>query len=321
MSVLLATKLSYPHRFVQTCLFVGRAVGQREVGCLAVIDEGLPGEWPPEIASAVSQFQQGDLVEKPPFFYVGAAKYGIWQLTREVGDETLSDELFELDSESCPPFGMVTTESCDLTEEGSARLKHPWVSISPVYDVSGRLDPDRFEPLRKGHLSYIRIVTADALPLGTWVVDARIEIPVEKSWLVGRTPIRTTIDDASRNAIAAFLADRRNRPVLGAAVNDSLIKGVRRWVERRPQVMQGVAEVRVALSGSVSDPDGAELVVVLDGSGDADAVRETWDEKWENLRNRTDQRNIALLANSYETYDSMTARRYRETYRLALDFG
>jgi hypothetical protein len=286
-----------------------------------VIDEGLPEEWPSEVLSAVSQFQQGDLVENPPFFYVGSARHGVWQLTREAGDVALDDELYELDSEFCPPYGMITTESCDLTEEDSARPKHPWVSISPVYDMSGRLDASRFELLRKGHLGYARLVTANSLPSGIWVVDARIEMPVEKGWLVGRNPIRTTTDDESRNAVAAFLAGRRNRPVLSAALNDSLIKAVRRWVERRPDVMKGVAEVRVAVSGSASDPDGAALLIVLDGSHDSDSVRQTWDTKWENLRNRTDERNIALVANAYETYDSMSARRYRESYRLALDFG
>lgn len=85
-----------------------------------MINEGLTDEWPADVIAAVSAFQQGDLVEKPPLFYVGSGRFGVWGLTREWGDTTLTEELFELDPEFCPPYGMITTETGDLTEEDAA---------------------------------------------------------------------------------------------------------------------------------------------------------------------------------------------------------
>lgn len=146
------------------------------------------GTWPAAVQEAVASFEQGALVEAPPFFYVGSAKYGIWRFTREIGDVDLPSELFELDPEEAPKYGMITTETCDLVEE-AGRPRQPWISVAPVFLLEN-LDGNSSSLLRKKRVAYMRQLTAPQFSDGTWVVDVRIEFPIEKSWLVGREPIQ-----------------------------------------------------------------------------------------------------------------------------------
>lgn len=153
-----------------------------------MIDEWIdPQVWPQAVQDAAAQFEQGAIVEQPPFFYVGSAEYGIWRLTRETGDPSLSSELFELDPLDSPPFGMITTETCDLVEE-DGRPRQPWISVAPVYELAN-LDTNTLSLLANNRVAYMRRLTAERFSESTWVADVRIEFPVEKSWLVGKQPI------------------------------------------------------------------------------------------------------------------------------------
>src|SRR5438094_537823 len=90
--------------------------GARPVECLrVVIDDGLPEEWDPRVREASLGFKQGHLVAEPPLLYVASAQYGVYSLTRQFGDPAQADEIFE--SEQRPPYGLITTETCDVTEE------------------------------------------------------------------------------------------------------------------------------------------------------------------------------------------------------------
>jgi len=290
-----------------------------------VIDDDLIEDWPPDVVIAVSDFEQANLVERPPFFYVASARYGLWRLTLEFGDPDLPDELFEVDSEFCAPFGMITTETCDLVEE-DGRPKQPWFAVAPVYKLSDDIDPNVLDLLNEGRIGYLRRLTSEVLGDGIWVVDARIEFPIEKSWLVGKAPIRAHGMDGKPISVAEFLARRRDRPVLCSALHKELIRPMRRWIERlrperRKEALDGVAEVRLALAGSPLDPDGAGLIVLGDKDPVPATVREQWDGKWDSWRQRLDSVNISLLANGYHTYDSLSARHYRESFEIPLEFG
>jgi hypothetical protein len=287
-----------------------------------VINEGLTDEWPPEVIAAASAFQQGDLVERPPLFYVGSGRYGVWRLTRELGDATLTDELFELDPDFCPPYGMITTETCDLTEE-DGRPRQPWISIAPVYDATSIMDENMIDLLDRGRLAFLRRVTSEIMPEGVWVVDARIEMPFEKSWLVGRTPIRTCKDEIESGLLAGFLAGRRDRPVLSKALYTGLITPMRRWIEnlsaaRRAVALDGVSEVRLTIAGSPVDPDGVGLIVLSEKDPVSTPMIQAWDKKWDNWQQRLERESISLLGNAYKSYDSLSAREYRESIQIPL---
>ena len=248
-----------------------------------MIDEWIdPQVWPQAVQDAAAQFEQGAIVEQPPFFYVGSAEYGIWRLTRETGDPSLSSELFELDPLDSPPFGMITTETCDLVEE-DGRPRQPWISVAPVYELAN-LDTNTLSLLANNRVAYMRRLTAERFSESTWVADVRIEFPVEKSWLVGKQPIPAFNTLGDKADLAVFLSRRRDRPVLAGQLHKALLTPMRRWIERKKPEQRGhilaeVAEVRVAVSGNPLDPDGASLIVLGDNAPVPDAVRQAWDAK------------------------------------------
>jgi hypothetical protein len=288
-----------------------------------VIDDWIDADdWPSAVQEAVGQYEQGDLVEKPGFFYIGSARHGIWRFTREVGDASLPDELFELDQEEAPPWGMITTETCDLVEE-EGTPRQPWVAIAPVYKIEG-LDSNKLSLLENGRVAYMRKLTAPRFNGEVWVVDVRVEFPVEKSWLVGRSPVQAFQSAQEKIELATFLSRRRNRPVLANDLHKELLTPLRRWIERakgrREAILSRVLEVRVAISGSPLAPDGALLILIGDKEPIPESAREMWEEKWPDWQRRLDQVGISLLANEYATLDNLSARRYNESFRVPLQF-
>lgn len=290
-----------------------------------MIDEWIdPRAWPQAVQDATAQFEQGDIVEQPPFFYVATAEYGIWRLTRETGDTSLSSELFELDPRDAPPMGMITTETCDLVEE-DGQPRQPWISVAPVYELAN-LDTNNLSLLANNRVAYMRQLTATRFSGSMWVADVRIEFPIEKSWLVGKHPVQAFQTPEERADLAVFLSRRRDRPVLAGQLHRSLLTPMRRWIEckrpqQRGQILAEVAEVRVAISGNPLDPDGASLIVLGDKEHVPEAVRQAWDAKWSDWQAKMDEADMALLPHKYATLDSLSAREYLESYRVPLEFA
>jgi hypothetical protein len=292
-----------------------------------MIDEGIPGEWPPAVISAVMAFQQGDLVRDPPFIYVAAPRHAVWDHSRpSLDDEEVEQDTIELVAESGSLYGMIATETCDLTEEDRPYRKHPWFSLAPVYAAPEAIGDYTLGLIKGGRYSYLRSITDSALGDGTWIVDARILVPVEKSWLVGKIPIRIYSDSERLTEVADFFANRFRRVDLDKRLHEALIKPLRRWLEqlslaRLTDVMGNVMEVRLAVSGDPLNPDGASLILIVDDKSNIEKVKMEWDRKWDNWRGRAEKVGIALIQNSYETYDSLSARSYRESLPIDTSFN
>lgn len=125
---------------------------------------------------------------------------------------------------------MITTETCDLTEE-ERDPRQPWISIAPVYKLN---EPSAaiLKLLQSDRLAYMRLLRGEQFSDSAWVTDLRIEFPMEKGWLVGRSPIVAFNSEESRVDLARFLAGRRDRPVLSHQIHKALIVPVRRWIEK-----------------------------------------------------------------------------------------
>ena len=143
-----------------------------------MIDRGLAHPWPQEVVDAARRFCQGTVISVPPMFYGRVADHAVWR-TPVDSDVRFGDiELVTLPADI--PYGIITTQTCDVAE---ARMpRRPWIQVAPVYQLTAAREttpPDYLVPLPGG-----------ALGEGTWFADLRIEIPVEKSILVGREPIQ-----------------------------------------------------------------------------------------------------------------------------------
>lgn len=200
-----------------------------------MIDEGLPAIWPPSAVDAVKPFRQGDLVESPPFFYAASGDCPIWSLTVRMVEDGYDASIPVLADEDAPLYGIITTQSCDLTEQPPAgrtrKPRRPWFQIAPVCPA------DRFSKeqvngsLKGGQFLYLMPLRPPGLE-GLWFADLRIEMPVEKGWLVGRARIPGFDDLAGYRNFAERLQYLAGRVASEGGVTDRMLDHLRAFLRK-----------------------------------------------------------------------------------------
>jgi len=282
-----------------------------------VIDAGIPSSWPAEVLKALARFKQGDLVPHPPFFYVAQPAFGIWDLTGAEGGNA-SEELFELAEDQRPAYGLITTQTCDLVEEG--RPDHPWLQVSPVYELLD-VPEDQLELLRDHRRSHLVLLDSPSLD-GVWVADLRIEMPIEKSWLVGKDPTPSFRTEEQLEVLAQRLAAKKDRPALANSVMTAVVRPLANWLRGNAGRAEAakVDELRLAVAPSRLEVDRAGLLVLTDGAPLGAADRAPWDRWWQRTQPRAADAGIDLIGNQYESYDSLSARELRASVSLNFSY-
>lgn len=184
--------------------------------------------WPSDVLATLREFRQGDLFDNPVFFYYGTVADGLpWEpaaMEEEGGDEQAAAipaprEFDIVDFEpTSEVYGIITTQTCDLFEEGAPA--QPCFQASPVHRLPGEV-AERTLP---GY--FVRLDPSD-LPPGVWVADLRIEVPIEKTFLVGRRRLVAFPDEAGYLRFASALGRRRDRAALDAGLVDAVAKTLR----------------------------------------------------------------------------------------------
>lgn len=200
----------------------GGDIGGRDV---LSIDQGLPAsrsDWPPSVLASCGRFSMGDVVEDPPFFYYADPTFAIWRPTVDYAATSEGPEIVDA-VDYGPRFGMIVSQTCDIGEVDSELPARPWIQISPVYDLAS-IDGSTRSLLKqgKGPLHLVYLARLDERVPGFWVADLRVEFPVEKSFLVGRTPIPGFRDERDQRRLGRRLAYLRGRPAWASSV----VKGV-----------------------------------------------------------------------------------------------
>jgi hypothetical protein len=182
-----------------------------------VIDGGLHLPWPPEVTSKLATFRQGSLIQSPPFAYHASTLHPIWAASRLAATGSDSLMLVELDPADCPPYGIITTQCCDIDEAGP-RPRKPWVQVAPVYEVPP--DDPSLGNVRRWRVHHLAPVTA----LGPcWVADLRIEFPIEKSWIAQQVPIHGFNSPDEFAEFSKHCGNYRTRPALANSVYDEVL--------------------------------------------------------------------------------------------------
>jgi hypothetical protein len=283
-----------------------------------VIEEGLGQPWPDEVRAAVRPFLQGHLIEKPPLFFAADLRHPVWQTTRLAADltpaEDRGEDFVEVLAEQRPAYGIITTQSCDLAEE-RPDPRQPWLAVAPVDQVdphSALLDRD-----------YIYRLTPLTLGGEVWVADLRIELPLEKSLLVGRMPIDAFPDERGYIQFARFLARRRGRPALASVVHE-VLSGVTRRLKDEDNGQRRLAraarrniyKLKLAIEdGSFLDPVAAKLYVVTAGDP-TDETRAWFDLWWNAARRVAEERGLQLLPTGWMNAAAVDARLYDELIEM-----
>jgi len=200
-------------------------------------------------------------------------------VAEEIAEDDRSEDFVDLALDDRPAYGIITTQSCDLSEERPGP-RQPWLAVAPVYEVT----PD--SALRDR--DYVFELAPPEIDGGVWVADLRIEMPLEKGLLVGRAPIEAFSDEAGYVAFANFLARRRGRPALASVFHEVLgatttrlktERNAHRVLARRAR--RNVYKLMLALEdGTRLAPVAAKLYVITDGPPTEDA--RTWFDLWWN---------------------------------------
>lgn len=180
--------------------------------------------WPEAVVEAAAQFVCGDVVASPPFFYFADPEHGVMTSTRAYLELGYSGPEVIQASDLAADYGLITTQTCDLGELEYDPPTKPFISVAPIYDMSETLDKSIQSLLRQGKRiqGWLHVPALTRLADGFWVVDLRIEMPIEKSWLVGRTPIKGFETEEGAQRVGELGAEMRTRPAWATAVSDVL---------------------------------------------------------------------------------------------------
>jgi hypothetical protein len=272
--------------------------------------------WPQDVLSAVADFRQGTLISSPPpFSYYGDPENPLPPLRPVQGGDRpgTPPQKREFDFVETDPydFGVITTQTCDLAEEG--RPAQPFFQACPVFKID-----DAVVTLP----SYLAPLDPPDLPEGSWVADLRLEVPLEKSVLVGRRPIEGFPDEQGYLDFARRLGRRRERP----AVASELVDAVARTLKRRKTNSSGfkrlmrdhVHSVRLAIDeGSRLNPTVARVHFYMNGpiQDDAREKLETW---WQVAYTEAEASGINLLPNAYHDCTRVDIDEYERTIPLGI---
>ncbi len=266
-----------------------------------MLDAGLPPAWPDAVPAATARFLQGHLIERPPLFYAANLDHPVWGLSTaaapDMPDDERVDALVDLAADQRPPYGIITTQTCDLAEEGR-QPRQPWLAVAPVFRFE-ESDPTL-------HRDYVAELDPPGLEGPVWAADLRIELPLEKSVLVGREPIDAFPDEQGYIEFAKVLARRRGRPALASIFHELLNVTTKQLKEegggRRGQareVRREIYRLKLAIQdGTRLDPRAARLFVVLH-SDTTPAVEDWFGEWWDRARRVAENEGLQLLPVTY----------------------
>jgi hypothetical protein len=266
-----------------------------------VIQEGLQDEWPSGVTAAVDPFQQGHLIELPPLFYATDLRKPIWSPGRavaaELADENPGEELIELDPEQRPRFGAITSQTCEIVEDRPQPLR-PWIQVAPVY---------RCEPGSKLlERDFILPLDPPDLEGEVWVIDLRIEMPLEKSMLMERTPIEAFADQRGYEDLGNQLGASRGRPALGGVIHETFtdamlaVRNVNKTSKKRvKRFRDDIYKLKLGIEeGTRLEPKSARLYVVTRDAPNEE-MTEFFGEWWDRAHEVAEAGGLALLETTW----------------------
>lgn len=279
-----------------------------------MIDKGMPprDSWPNGLLRKLREWEQGDVVANPPLFYFADPSAAIWEATRAYTDSSSGPEVILPPDEVLPPYGMVTTQTCDIAEEESSRPVRPWVQIAPIYPVTNW----KRKKLEGGKGPRYWLLVPDLPEDGIWVADLRIEVPIEKSWLAGQIRVEGFDNETEKRIVGRRLAWLKGRPAFSRELNEiqqSLFDALDRMesaeLETHETLLDQLEEVIVQVDSYLA-PTSVQLVFLTNVPLADDCRR--WLSEWrESSVEEASVTGLTLHALDFRTLTSVTAEEYR----------
>lgn len=261
-----------------------------------MIDKHIRRPWPPEVVEALARFKQGDVIVRPPFFYARHATLELFDAGGPVDGES---QVAELHPDDAPPYGIITSQTCDVDERGVP--EQPWLQVSPVYPLADEAPADK---------AYLVELTG---PLGgRHVADLRIELPLEKTLLVGREPIAGFETEREAEEFGRLLGVRRARAALADELVETTIALLRKRKANNKRLRRRVWPQLWRIGLQIEDgtrlrPVAVRLHVLSDGPPSDDV--KAWFASWEDTaRLEATSAGITLHTTVHHDATSMDAR-------------
>ena len=311
-------------------LCVGAERPERHLSSNHVLDLGIPGrdEWPTDVLEQVAAFRQGDLVAKLPMFYWADPGAPVFERTRDY--EGKLPGIVEMQEGWYFDYGMITTQTCDLADEGNGKPRFAWAQVCPVYNAKDPHPTDPAKHVLDGGTRKLILEGRDqhrmAVPVpgdGLWVADFRLEVPVERGWLAAQERIVVFSNDADRWEVGRRLAWLRARPAFDSrfvrSVQKPLVSALRVLATADPsryQLMHGeIAEVGVV---SASHAEMTDVIVTVLYDSLSAATKEWWLGQWEIWAELAEAEGLNLLPLEFADLGALSAAEYRRMTRLPL---
>jgi hypothetical protein len=278
-----------------------------------MIDRGVPNgdDWPEGVLESLRVWEQGDLVASPPFFYFADPQRAVWDGTRQYTETSVEPEVILPDEGLCPPYGMVTTQTCDIAEEESRRPLRPWVQIAPVYEVTDW----KKKKLEGGRGPRYWLLVPELEGKHPYVADLRIEVPVEKGWLAAQARVVGFADEESKRIVGERLM-LRGRPAFARELN-ALHTAIRELLDAQVDDDDNVGEALAAAVEEVALQLDSYLhptrvqVVFLTSADLNDECRDRLTSWRDDLAGAMDEAGVTLLAHDIRALATLPAAEYR----------
>jgi hypothetical protein len=294
-------------------------------------DLGIPEreEWPVGVLDEVAAFRQGDVVEELPLFYFADAARAVHARTRAYAAGGIASGTVVRFSEPAP-YGIVTTQTCDLAQEGDRRPNSAWVRLAPVYNAESphpvlenqKLVPGAARSLIKKGRDQFRM-WLPKLADGMWIADLTLEVTCERGWLASKARIEVFTTDEERQQFSQRLAWLAARPAFDSrfvrAVQQPVIAALRELAKtdapsyERMQLL--VAEIGVRLDNRLAT--GQATLAILHSGIDTD-LASWWEELWPVLYDNAASEGFNLFPLEILDLGQLSAAAYRSMTRVPL---
>jgi hypothetical protein len=238
--------------------------------------------------------------------------------------EEMRPDVIHLPERLIPPFGMITTQTCDIVEEDSPAPAWPWVQLVPVYEMAGDFNSGERKLLRDGRGSR-RFLHVAGLTPGFYVADFRFSFPVEKGWLARQSRVDGFGTEDLRQRVGDRVALLGGRPAFAgtfvATVQTPLSRALRELKAANRELFgrldDHVPELGVRLDSRLA-PSTAQVIVICNAALDTEETA-WWNQWWDGCREPASKAGISLQALDFRVLDeSFSAAEYRQITHLPL---
>jgi hypothetical protein len=280
--------------------------------------DDVNASWPKALVDRLETLEQGHVVTGSLLLgFYGDRLNAASQFTARLSEQDTGIQWVEPSEQ--PSHWIITTQSCDLSEEGTPQ--RAYFLAAPVYRRDDLGERSRFEIEQLG-VRYLVPLSGEEFREGYYVADLRIQVPFDKGLLVGAVTHDGFAGEDDRRRFASRLAGLYDRPAFPREISDNVVETLRKYFkksqQRREQFTEcDVREIRLGMRGEpISE---VWLLVIVTAAGNADGVRNLLDQWFVSTVAKLAQLNINLSV-SCNRLTLLSALEYVSTDPIALSF-